>query len=178
MIKTQKNIQIVRSTNKGLSSMSQKSHDAIYDVLCNHFTRVSTAIVNTPADLDFVAQSRPDLVFLGMKYVREGTSVPVYARDKIWIADYLEEHAIAHTGSCREAIELEQDKPSAKQRVLEAGLRTARFVVVRQTDQCIDQFNLVLDYPLFVKPANRGGSMGIDEHSVVYDHAQLQAKVH
>jgi len=63
--------------------------------------------------------------------------------------------------------------------------------VLRQTGICVPAFDVIkpsipLDhqlnsiqtpYPLFVKPVGGGDSMGIDEHSVVFDREQLITKV-
>jgi D-alanine-D-alanine ligase len=155
--------------------MSQRSCDGLLAVLEQHYTEVGVTIVNNVSDLEDLAATDPDLVFLGMKFVLQnerGSHDPA----KIWITDYLDGHDIAYTGSGQAAHELEADKALAKQRVLAAGLRTSPFYVIKQ-DQRQFGHNSSLKFPLFVKPANRGGGLGIDSQSVVHDFDGLCSKV-
>jgi len=66
------------------------------------------------------------------------------------------------------------DKPLAKRVVHAAGVRTAPFVVVDSPDQvaAID-----LEWPLFVKPAAEGSSMGVRVTSRVADRDALTVEV-
>lgn len=66
------------------------------------------------------------------------------------------------------------DKPLAKRVVQSAGVRTAPFVVVDSLDQvaAID-----LEWPLFVKPAGEGSSMGVRVTSRVADRDALMVEV-
>ena len=177
MIKSNKHIEIVRSTTKTLSSMSQRSCDALYAVLAKHFVRVGVTIVNDLSDLDALAASHPDLVFLGMEFVPTDQSLGIDDPNKVWLSDFLDQHDIAYTGSRQTAYELGRDKSLAKQRVLNANLATSAFCVIRP-NQSWDKHDVTLDFPLFVKPTNRGGGLGIDCDSVVHNFEQLRSKVH
>jgi D-alanine-D-alanine ligase len=169
--KAQTHIEIVRSTIPSLSSMGQKSCDSLYALLKKHYTTVGVSIVNTPQDLASLAAKQPDLVFMGMKYVLDP-----FSGSKIWISSYLEQAGIPHTGSRRDAIELEQEKPLAKQCVLNAGVKTSPYVVVKKGEPArVTHAELV--FPLFVKPSGLGAGKGVDEASVVHTAAELQAKV-
>ncbi|MDB5164665.1 MAG: D-alanine--D-alanine ligase [Candidatus Saccharibacteria bacterium] len=176
MTKIQKHIEIVRSQVPGLSSLSRSSADAIFDVLTDHYETVGITTINNTADLRLLVSRQPDLVFMGMKYLP--SSVPNHLRtsQKIWISSYLEQHGIAHTGSGQRAIEFELSKQLAKQRVLDAGIKTARFMVLRH-GQPIPMTVLPLKFPLFVKPASLGGGKGIDDSSVVYNIKDLHEKI-
>ncbi len=168
-LKINRRIEIVRSSVMSLSSMSQVSCDAILAVLRQHYVSVEVRVVNTAADLEALAGSQPDLVFLGMK------CVPT-AQGGLWLADYLDEHEIAYTGSNQMAHELELDKALAKQCAVDHGLETSKFYVARRgQEQSRD--NMPLTFPLFVKPTNRGGGLGIDSNSVAHNFDQLEAKV-
>jgi D-alanine-D-alanine ligase len=169
VLKSNRRIEIVRSTTRGLSSLSRASSDAILTVLSQHFTEVGVAIVNDLSDLETLVATGPDLVFLGMQFI----SIP----HKVWLSDFFDEHDIAYTGSSQTAHELERNKPLAKRHVLEAGLKTAAFCVIKQ-DQSVNQADVPLAFPLFIKPANRGGGLGIDSDSVAHSFEQLQAKAH
>ena len=156
--------------------MSLESCDAIYEVLSNNYERVSVATVNTKQDLDDLISLKPDLVFMGMKFVPSNPELGRDDPDKIWLAQYLDQAGIAYTGSNTFAHMLELEKPLAKQRVIDAGLKTAKFKVITLGEQAnLDDSNV--EYPVFIKPTNRGGGQGIDSYSVANNLDQLQAKV-
>lgn len=167
-------IQVVRSSSPGLSSMSTKSCKGIVEVLSKHYKHVGVSTVNTRADLDVLVAMQPDLVFMGMKYLPNDPKLGTQDPDKLWIGDFLDSRGIAYTGSGGSAHELELDKSLSKQRVLDSGLQTSQYFTVRQN---IAHGQTNLRYPLFVKPLDRGGGMGIDAQSVVYDDVQLQTKL-
>lgn len=169
ILRTNKHIEIVTAANPGLSSMGKTSRTAIRAVLARHYRDVRITIINDIDDLEQLAARQPDLVFLGMKYLPFGT-------DKLWISDYLDRQGIAYTGSGQAAHHLELNKSRAKQRALEAGLRTAKFYVVRQGEQAAPEDHQ-LEFPVFIKPANRGGGQGVDSQSLAYTQQALRAKV-
>ncbi len=176
-MKSNKHVEIVRSTAKGLSSMSEASCDAIFGVLTKHFSRVGVTVINSLSDLEALAAARPDLVFLGMKFIPVHPSLGLADPDKIWVSDFLDAHELAYTGSSQMAHELERNKPMAKQRILDAGLKTPAFCVIER-NQSLDTINVPLAFPLFIKPTNQGGGFGVDSDSVVYNFEQLRSKVH
>ena len=168
-------IEIVRSTRPGLSSMSQASCAAARPVLAKHYTDVRITNIDTMDDLEALVRRNPDLVFLGMEYILARPKLGSHDSDKIWLAQHLDEHGIAYTGSSHRAHQLGRDKQLAKQRVLDAGLDTAAFYIVQQ-DCLMPVAGHLLAFPLFVKPTSRGGGLGIDSNSVVYTAGQLRAK--
>ena len=175
MALTAKHIEIVRSSKPWLNSMTTVSSNALIDVLSLHFTRVGVTIVDDLSSLESLVELQPDLVFLGMKYVPVDPSLGRQS-PQIWLADYLEVNNIAYTGSNQAAHELELDKSLGKNRVMDFGLATSPFIVVKQTVRLNKrQFNL--NFPLFVKPTNRGGGVGIDSNSVVNNFDELEAKL-
>jgi D-alanine-D-alanine ligase len=172
---TAKHIQIVRSAKPWLNSMSRASSDAILAVLSKHYARVGVTIVNDLSDLEALVALQPDLIFLGMKFVPVDSSLDRQA-PKVWLADYLDEHNIAYTGSSQKAHELELNKQLAKQRVLDAGLSTTPFYVARR-NQKLNPEDIRLAFPLFIKPTNRGGGLGIDANSVANNFYDLETKI-
>lgn len=156
--------------------MSQVSCEAISAALARHFVEVRASVVNNLADLEALVARSPDLVFLGMEFVPDDPAKGIADPNKTWLSDYFDEREIAYTGSSHAAHELERDKPLAKQRILDAGLRTSAFCVVKQ-DQPLGREDISLQFPLFVKPTNRGGGLGIDSDSVVHNFEQLRQKV-
>ncbi len=169
-MKINKHIEIVRSNVVRLSSMSQDSCDAIFAVLTRHYSRVGITTVNNDKDLQKLVALKPDLVFLGMKFVPSQGG----AR-KIWLSELLDNAGIPSTGSAAPAHELEFSKPTAKRRVHSAGLKTSPFCVIKQGS--LPSGNLGLKFPLFVKPADRGGGLGIDSFSVVNNFRELCSKI-
>lgn len=173
-MKIDKHIEIVGSNNLQLSAMTASSRQTILDVLRKHYTRVSITIVEDMADLETLVTKQPDLVILGMKFILQDPLLGHENSPKIWLSAYLEKHGIASTGSDADAMALQLDKHVAKQKVLDAGLQSSAYFI-----SSIDKPSFLHDltFPLFVKPANRGGSSGIDEQSVVHTNAELQAKI-
>jgi len=171
-----KHIEIVCSTEIVLSSMSRESRDAIAAVLSQHYDNVGITIVNNLSDLEALVERKPDLVFLGMKFIPRNPMLGLQDPDKIWLNQYLGEHEIVCTGSSYLAHELELNKPLAKQCAIDAGLNTSQFYVSRQNQpQTIE--DITLTFPLFIKPTNRGGGLGVDMNSMVHNFEQLQSKV-
>lgn len=167
---------IVRSTGYGLSSMNTKSCDAIFTVLLRHYRRVSILIVNSLLDFQSLVDLKPDLVFLGMKFVLKDEDLGLQNSEKIWISDYLDEHNITYTGSNQKAHDFGVNKPLAKQRVMDSNLQTSQFHVISQGLQ-FSEGNIHLKFPVFVKPTSRGGGLGIDSNSVANNFAELQSKI-
>jgi D-alanine-D-alanine ligase len=174
MTKINKHIEIVSSSESSLSSMSKKSRDAVLRILAKHYAKVGITIINNLSDLEALVESEPDLVFLGMESIPADQVLGSLDTNKIWLSEYLDEHDIAYTGSSQAAHELGRDKSAAKQCVHDAGLETSPFFVIRHNRQ----FNEVpLAFPIFIKPTNRGGGLGIDCNSVAHNFEQLRSKV-
>lgn len=169
-------IEIVCSERPGLSSMGRKSRAEIKAVLSARYEHVDVTIINNLHDLDMLVLRRPDLVFLGMKFIPSQHALGLKDPHKIWLSEVLDAAGIAYTGSDYRAIELELNKEHAKQCLLSAGLATAKYMVVRVGDS-LARDNVTLSYPRFVKPTNRGGGTGIDAGSIVYSFGELLAKV-
>lgn len=168
--KIDKHIEIIRTSIKGLSSMSVKSSDALFSVLSKNYETVGITTVNNVNDLKDVVSKRPDLVFVGFKYL-PGSML----RSKVWVSDYLDRHKIAHTGSPQIAIQLEQDKSLAKQRMLELGIATSTYTVIK--NGTYPDIQNPADFPLFVKPASLGAGQGVDDKSIVHNQMQLYDKI-
>jgi len=151
--------------------MGRKSRTAAHDVLQAHYETVGISIVNTLAELDNVVALQPDLIFLGTK------SVPgIVPGTKVWISEYLDQQDIEHTGSPADAIKLEQNKPLAKQCMLDAGIKTSPYAVVMNGESFENRDGL-LQFPMFIKPVDLGAGKGVDAQSIVNTIDELNAKV-
>ncbi|HEY8992231.1 MAG TPA: hypothetical protein VIM37_00080 [Candidatus Microsaccharimonas sp.] len=165
-------IEIIRSNVKGLGSMSLKSATTIAETLRRHYSDVSVTTIANELDLMAIVARKPDLAFLGMYFVLEDSEL----QPKIWLSDMLEKNGIAYTGSGKFSHRLGLNKHLAKQRMIESGLQTSPFQIIRRENEDIINEGK-LTFPLFVKPSNRGGGQGIDEFSVVRTVEELRTKV-
>lgn len=169
MQKIQKHIEIVRTSTPGLSSLSLDSANALCKALGLIYKDVGITDVSTQNDLDQLVLLKPDLVFLGMKQLRTSTGI-------IWLSDFLDSHDIPYTGSTQNAHMLEIDKSLAKICTSSAGLKTSPYFVAIQ-GIAYSEDDIPFEYPVFIKPTNRGGGQGIDNNSVARNFTELQQKV-
>ena len=176
MAKINLHIEIVSSTTPGLSSMGKMSRNAAQHLLSKHYEHVGISIINDLSDLEALVAKSPDLVLLGMKFIPQKEGLGITDKNIIWLADYLEERHIATTGSPSFAHKLEISKPLTKKTVQIAGYHTARYFVARM-NRSLTPDQAPGEYPFFVKPANRGGGLGIGSDSVVYNFSELKSKI-
>ncbi len=155
--------------------MGAESRASVRAILAKRYTHVRISLVNNLGDLEALVARQPDLVFLGMKFIPHDPRLGQDDSRKIWLTHYLDEHDIAYTGSNHLAHELELNKDQAKQRVLDMGLKTSPFYVIQR--QQPPSMDMPFSYPVFIKPTNRGGGLGIDSDSVAHNFAQLVSKV-
>lgn len=73
------------------------------------------------------------------------------------------------------ALLYDPSKPLMKYVAYAVGVKTPNSIVVKDLDN-INAVN-VLSFPLFVKPAHAGDSLGIDDKSLVHNQEELTAKV-
>ncbi|HUC95799.1 MAG TPA: D-alanine--D-alanine ligase [Candidatus Saccharimonadia bacterium] len=156
--------------------MSQKSAEGICEILSRHYTKVVITTVDNRLDLDKLVARRPDLVFLGMNFIIDDELFDLRSANKIWLSQYLDDYKIRYTGSDQTAHKLELNKHLAKRQILNSGLNTSPFYVIYQGNSQ-NILDVELEFPLFVKPTDRGASLGIDNKSVVHDFDQLSIKV-
>lgn len=155
--------------------MSKRSRDAIQATLAKHYSQVSITIINTPEDLNQLITNKPDLVFLGMKFVPVVTALAHNEPNKFWISEFLDNNNINYTGSSKSAHIRELNKDIAKDLMIEAGISTADFYLAKR-DQPSTWKNQTLKYPVFIKPSNRGGGLGIDDCSIAYNQDAINYK--
>ncbi len=114
-----------------------------------------------------LARYKPDLVFNfceGFFGVSREAQMPA-------ILDMLR---LPYTGSGVLGMSLSHDKYVAKKMFLGAGLPTAPFMLVTDPNNIPEHH---LRYPLFVKPAHEGTSIGINEHAKVHNRQELEAQI-
>jgi D-alanine-D-alanine ligase len=175
MAKINKHIEIVSSSNKRLSSMSEKSYTMIQQSLSKFYKNVGITLIENVEDLEKLVLMKPDLVFLGVKRIpRQPT--PSNGSSYVWLSDYLDKNSISYTGSGVDASILEQDKNRAKDVVKRAGLKTSPYFVT-YTKQHTSESQIPLKFPLFIKPPNLSGGMGVNDASVVRNFKQYKSKI-
>jgi len=150
--------------------MSHVSAVAILEVLKKNYINADITIVDNLSDLQSLVSQKPDLIFLGMQYVIDDNN------KKIWLSDFLDAINIPYTGSNQSAHRLEMNKHRAKQTMIDAGIQTSPFLVVRRDDDNEQNFDS-LNFPMFVKPTSQGGGAGIDTDSVVNNIDELILKI-
>lgn len=96
---------------------------------------------------------------------------------EIWAI--LESHRIAYTHSGVETMEACRNKDLTYEALSRSGIAIPRFYAFsgREERQDILRAEQAVGYPMFVKPAGGGGSIGVDPQSVVYHREQFLNKV-
>lgn len=176
MKKIDKHIElVVTSLGGGLNSMSHKSRINVQKTLQKHYRRVDISVISNAADLAMVVGKAPDVAFIGLK------KIPVDGADLqdgefVWVAEYLEQRGITTTGSGSGAIRLEQDKTRAKDIVMATGLKTSPYFIVEK-NQHLSEEQLLLEFPMFIKPPDLGAGAGVDDNSVVRNFEEYESKI-
>ncbi len=176
MKKIDKHIEVVRTKCPTYNTMGSHSCTRIVNALTEQYKHVGVTYLNTQNDLDTLALKRPDLVFMGMKQLPMSWGQYEQPYENIWVSEFLESVGINHTGSPRNAVELDKNKVSAKIQVQRFGLPTAPFFTAIP-GQFTAATELPLAFPLFVKPFDDGGGKGIDDNSVVRTFQEFDQKV-
>ncbi|MSR13072.1 MAG: ATP-grasp domain-containing protein [Gammaproteobacteria bacterium] len=101
------------------------------------------------------------------------SDVPVSASRESLVPALCEILGLRYTGSGVLCTALCLDKPLTKQLLTSAGIATPRFQVIAATDESL----MSLRYPLIVKLAREGSSMGLSAASVVDDEAAVRAEI-
>lgn len=175
MKKIDKHIEIVSSSIASLCSMSTASRDAIQKSLAKKYSSVGVTTIDNEADLAALIDKKPDLVFLGMACLpRKATvtnSIPY-----IWLTDELHVHDICYTGSSSEAMALVEDKLKAKKIIKKADIPTPPFFMA-YTGQFTSEAQLVLPFPLFIKPPKFSASIGINDQSIARNYREYKSKI-
>ncbi|MCA9347014.1 hypothetical protein KC930_00330 [Candidatus Saccharibacteria bacterium] len=89
---------------------------------------------------------------------------------------YLDQNNIAYTSSNFNAHKLDVDKSLAKNRIRFAGLSTSKSQIIT-CGEVPTVSNIRLKYPIFIKPKDRGGGLGISPDSIVHNFEDLCAQV-
>ncbi len=141
--------------------------DAILDgcIRAGHTAQYFPATLNLIKDL---AAYKPDLCFNTSEgFIGESREAQ--------IPSLLDMMGIPYTGSGVLGMSLAHNKDYTKRILLQNNLPTGRFFIVNDPDH-IPPFDI--RYPLFVKPAHEGSSIGINNKAIVNNKQELEAQVH
>jgi len=145
---------------------SASTIEAIRDALIQAGFEVS-CLEGTPAALFTLLHGNFDLAFNiceGYRGRNREAQIPAL----------LEMMGLPYTGSDVLTLAIALDKPTTKIILLHAGIPTPRFQVFPDAAHPLDPS---LTFPLIVKPAHEGSSMGISTNSRVDDEASLRKQV-
>lgn len=116
-----------------------------------------------------VRRSPPDVIFNLVEHFRDD---PALEAD---VAGFFDLHCIPYTGAPPFALGLCQKKGLTKQVLLANGVPTPKFRLLETATRMPKRHGL--HYPLIVKPAREDASTGVEPASVVYDYAELSARL-
>lgn len=93
------------------------------------------------------------------------------------LREILEQHQIPSTHSTPEVMQLCRHKHLTSTRLEAFGIPVPQFTVCTPSEFLQSNDDLELEFPLFVKPASGGASLGIDDDSIVLNNVQLKRKI-
>lgn len=167
-------IELVASNVPRLNDMAPEAQLTLLEVLRRYYTSVKITNIDNMIDLESMVQRNPDLVVLGVQLIPLYADVDYDDSPKVWLSTYLFDRGINFTGSTNAAIRLQFYKEAAKQVVHDAGIATSRYFLSKLGAPSYDHD---LEYPLFIKPSNRGDGKGIDDKSFVNSASEMRHKI-
>lgn len=143
--------------------------EVIRCILLQRFARVEVTIIKTRKDLDDLAKRQPDLVFSGVKYFN-------FDNQTLWLNEFLDQNQIPYIGSEKKALDREFNKTAAKKLTYNAGLKTALYASV-PPGELLSRLPANMQFPVFIKPACGGDSIGIDAASLAHNALDMESKI-
>lgn len=143
--------------------------EVIRCILLQRFARVEVTIIKTLKDLDDLAERQPDLVFSGVKYFN-------FDNQTLWLNEFLDQNQIPYIGSEKKALDREFNKTAAKKLTYNAGLKTALYASVPR-GELLSHLPANMQFPVFIKPACGGDSIGIDAASLAHNALDMESKI-
>lgn len=131
---------------------------------------VKITVCRSLDDLDAVLMRKPDMVVLAAKYMS------IENGDNVWFSEYFNNNNIIFSGSTRETLKYDSNKISAKLRLENLGIKTAKYFTATP-GQHLSVDELPLSFPLFLKPVDAANGNGIDGLSYVNTFIEFEAKV-
>lgn len=133
-----------------------------------------TSIFNMSDDLDrflgYLKAMQPDIIFNMVESLGDS------AIHEMHVAGIYELLGFHYTGAGPFALGTCLNKARTKEILLYNGIPTARFMLVEHLDQ-LSADDLVLQFPIIVKPSAEDASVGIENDSIVYNFKSLCERV-
>jgi len=166
-------IEIVTTQNEDLNETgfgTLKACDSVFESIKRLGYEVKLNICQCKLDLESIVKRKPDLVVLAAKYIS------LQNRDNIWLSEYFSRYGINFTGSSRDVLKFDSNKISAKLYLANKGIKTARyFTAIPGQYRCTSE--LLIKFPLFLKPTDAANGNGIDDSSFVTNYSEFESKV-
>ncbi len=148
----------IKACNSVLDSINLMGHGTILNVC------------QTREQLNDVVKRKPDLVILAVKYIVTPNE------ETIWLSEFFEKEGINFSGSLKETLMFDSDKVLAKSYLKEKSISTARYFTAIPGQYTRD-YDIPINYPLFLKPSDAANGNGVDEFSFVNNFAEFESKV-
>ena len=166
-------IEIITTKNESLRETGFGTTKACNSVLDSINLMGHSATLNVSQsieDLNDVVQRRPDLVVLAVKYI------VTQNEETIWLSEFFEKNGINFSGSLKDTLMFDSDKVLAKSHLKDRSISTARYFTAVPGEYTRD-YDIPINYPLFLKPSDAANGNGIDEFSFVNNFAEFESKV-
>ena len=148
----------IKACNSVLKSVTSMGHNA------------SLNVCQTVEELNEVVKRKPDLVVLAVKYIITEDE------ETIWLSEFFEKNGINFSGSQKDTLMFDSDKVLAKSYLKDRSVSTARFFTAVPGEYTRD-YDIPINYPLFLKPSDAANGNGVDEFSCVNNFSQFESKV-
>lgn len=166
-------IEIVTTPNQNLKETGFGSATAcqnVADVLIKQGYLVAVNVCVSQENLAAIVARKPDLVIPAVKYI------PGDMENDIWLTSYFENSGINYTGSTSAALRFDSDKVLAKSLLSDLGITTAKYFTAIP-GKYLQEVDLPIRFPLFLKPMDAANGSGIDDSSLVFDISGFESKV-
>ena len=148
----------VNTCNSISDSINSMGHSVIVD------------ICQTLEQLNDVVKRKPDLVILAVKYIITED------KETIWLSEFFAENKINFSGSSKDSLMFDSDKVLAKSFLKDKGISTPRYFTAVPGEYKRD-YDIPINYPLFLKPTHSLNNIDEDEHSPVNNFTEFENQV-
>ncbi len=167
------NIEIITTKNESLKEPGFGTLQVCNSILDSINAIGHSAIITvcqTLEELDDVVKRKPDLVILAVKYILTSNE------ETIWLSEFFAENSINFSGSSRSTLMYDSDKVLAKSFLKDKSISTPRYFTAIPGEYKRD-FDIPINYPLFLKPSDTVNGHGLDESSLVNNFSEFESKV-
>ncbi|MBW2998949.1 ATP-grasp domain-containing protein [Candidatus Woesearchaeota archaeon] len=167
------NIEIITTANEKLNESgfgSLSSCSSILEAVIKMGHNVLLNLYETKNDLRNTVMRKPDLVILAVKYIITEDG------ETIWLSEFFAENGINFSGSSKDTLMFDSDKVLAKSYLKDKGIGTPRYFTAAPEEYKRD-YDIPINYPLFLKPINSVNYNCEDEYSLVNNFTEFENKV-